>query len=367
MSTIKESIIVDVPVNVAYNQWTQFEEFPRFMEGIISIKQLDDTHLHWHADIAGKEKEWDAEIVEQVPDQRIGWRSTSIPNNNGLVTFQTLDNGRTQVTLQMDYAPEGLMENIGDALGFTTRRIKGDLERFKQFIESRGQESGAWRGEVHGGDVKSAGGQQAASSAAGQQASSGREIPVSSGQRASSGRQAGAGSQAASALASARGEQLPSLLRNENPFTMMRRLFDDMDRLFEGFGLGGGTLTPRLLQDLNYRASQWMPHMEVSERDGQLVVCAELPGVDKDNVKIEIDQDRLTIEGERRQERQEGRGGYHLSERRYGSFYRSIPLPEGVKADQARASLNNGVLEITLPLSQQPTARRIEIQSGSSA
>src|SRR5512143_2481368 len=245
MSTIKESIIVDVPVKTAYNQWTQFEEFPRFMEGIISVKQLDDTHLHWHADIAGKDKEWDAEIVEQVPDQRIGWRSTSMPNNNGLVTFQPLDNGRAQVTLQMDYAPEGLVENIGDVLGFTTRRIKGDLERFKQFIESRGQETGAWRGEVHAGDVQSGGEQQAAASGqraspgAGQQPSSGQQIPVGSGQQPSSGQQVGSSSQASSAMAPARGERSPSLLRNENPFAMMRRLFDDMDRLFEGFGLGG--------------------------------------------------------------------------------------------------------------------------------
>jgi uncharacterized membrane protein len=148
MSTVEKSVDVNVPVSTAYNQWTQFEEFPRFMEGVKSVTQTDDTHLRWVAEIGGKEKEWDAEISEQSPDQRIAWHSTSGARNAGVVTFHRLDDNTTRVTLQMDVDPEGIVENVGDFLGVLDGRVEGDMERFKEFIESRGSESGAWRGEV---------------------------------------------------------------------------------------------------------------------------------------------------------------------------------------------------------------------------
>ena len=149
MSTIEKSIDVNVPVHTAYNQWTQFKEFPRFMEGVREVRQLDDKHLHWCATVGGKEKEWDAEIVEQVPDQRIAWRNTTGARNAGVVTFHRLAENTTRVRVQLDYEPEGVMENLGDFFGTLSRRVEGDLERFKGFIESRGQETGAWRGEIH--------------------------------------------------------------------------------------------------------------------------------------------------------------------------------------------------------------------------
>ena len=151
MASVVESIDVEVPVGTAYNQWTQFEEFPRFMEGVESVSQTDDTHLHWIAEIAGKRKEWDAEITEQHPDERIAWNATSGAENAGVVTFHRLDDRTTRVTLQMDVEPDDAIESVGTALGFLQRRVKGDLERFKEFIESRGVESGAWRGEVEAG------------------------------------------------------------------------------------------------------------------------------------------------------------------------------------------------------------------------
>lgn len=157
MSTVEKSIEVNVPVRVAYNQWTQFEEFPHFMEGVQEVRQIGDKRQHWRATIAGDEKEWDAEILEQTPDQVIAWRSISGAPNGGRVTFQSLDANRTQVTLQMEYEPEGVVENVGDALGFASRRVEGDLQRFKEYIESRGRESGAWRGEIHGGQVERGG------------------------------------------------------------------------------------------------------------------------------------------------------------------------------------------------------------------
>jgi uncharacterized membrane protein len=148
MSTIEQSIEIDVPVQTAYNQWTQFEQFPEFMEGIEEVRQLDDRHLHWVAAFGGSKHEWDAEITEQSPDERVAWRNTDGKDNAGVVTFHKLDDSRSRVMVQLDFVPEGIKEKLGDALGAPDRRVKGDLERFKELIESRGSESGAWRGEV---------------------------------------------------------------------------------------------------------------------------------------------------------------------------------------------------------------------------
>jgi uncharacterized membrane protein len=150
MANIEQSIDVEVPVRTAYDQWTQFEEFPRFMEGVEEVRQLDDTHTHWRTKVAGRDKEFDATITEQTPDQRIAWTSDSGPEHAGVVTFHRIDDSHTRVMLQMDYEPEGVAEKVGDALGLVTRRVKGDLERFKALIESRGPDgqTGGWRGEV---------------------------------------------------------------------------------------------------------------------------------------------------------------------------------------------------------------------------
>jgi uncharacterized membrane protein len=151
MNIVTKSIAVRAPLRTVYNQWTQFEDFPRFMENIRSVQQMSDTTLQWTAEIGGKDVSWTAKITDQVPDQVIAWQSTSGRTNNGRVTFQPQGADMTLVQVQMEYDTEGALENIGDALGMVDRRVEGDLERFKQFIESRGQETGAWRGEVHAG------------------------------------------------------------------------------------------------------------------------------------------------------------------------------------------------------------------------
>ncbi len=153
MATVEKSIEVNVPVRTAYNQWTQFEEFPRFMEGVEQVQQLDDKRLHWKAEIAGKTEEWDAAITEQIPDQRIAWTNTTGAKNAGVVTFHYIDPNTTRVMLQLEYEPEGLVENVGSALGVVDRRVEGDLKRFKEFIESLGGETGAWRGEIRNEQV----------------------------------------------------------------------------------------------------------------------------------------------------------------------------------------------------------------------
>jgi uncharacterized membrane protein len=152
MERIEKSVEVKAPVNAVYNQWTQFEQFPRFMAGVKEVKQLDDTHVHWHAEIWGKDKEWDAEITEQVPDQRISWRSISgDAPNAGSVRFEPVGPDRTRVNLTMEYEPQGVIENVGDKLGVMSARVQNTVEDFKKFIENRGRETGGWRGEVHGG------------------------------------------------------------------------------------------------------------------------------------------------------------------------------------------------------------------------
>lgn len=148
MKTIQKSIEVGVPIRTAYDQWTQFEEFPKFMEGVRQIDQISETRTHWVTEIAGMEREFDAEITEQVPDKRIAWRSVDGPEQGGVVMFEPVGSDTTRVTVEIDFVPEGLAEKAGDALGVVDRRVKGDLDRFKEFIEQRGVETGAWRGEV---------------------------------------------------------------------------------------------------------------------------------------------------------------------------------------------------------------------------
>jgi uncharacterized membrane protein len=148
MKVVEEGIEVEVPVTTAYNQWTQFEKFPRFMEGVEEVRQLDETRLYWRARIAGVEREWEAEITEQAPDERVAWTSTAGSHTSGVVTFHRLDDNTSRVMLQLKFEPDDFVESMGDALQFVKRRAKGDLERFKVFIETLGTETGAWRGEV---------------------------------------------------------------------------------------------------------------------------------------------------------------------------------------------------------------------------
>src|SRR4051812_7979155 len=149
--TVQADVEVDVPISTAYNQWTQFEEFPSFMEGVDEVRQLDDTRLHWVASVGGKRAEWDAKILEQHPDQQISWISEDGRKTRGTVTFEPIGESRTHVRLSMSYQAEGLRELVGSAAGLDSRRVRGDLERFKDLIEARDGESGAWRGEISAG------------------------------------------------------------------------------------------------------------------------------------------------------------------------------------------------------------------------
>lgn len=157
MKTIKQSITVNIPVTQTYNQWTQFEDFPHFMEGVKEVSQLDSKRLHWKAEIAGKSEEWDAEITEQIPDQRIAWRSTNGAKNSGTIQFAAMGADQTEMTLEVEYEPEGMIENLGDLLGLVSARVSGDLSRFKEFIEARHSATGGWRGEIPAPEGQAAG------------------------------------------------------------------------------------------------------------------------------------------------------------------------------------------------------------------
>lgn len=148
MPTAEKAVDVNVPITTAYNQWTQFEEFPQFMKDVTEVRQIDDRHLHWTVDIAGVQREFDAEITEQHPDERIAWRATGDVEQGGVVTFHKLDDATTRVTLQLEMEPQGVAENVADKTGAVSKAAERDMKQFKEFIESRGAATGAWRGDV---------------------------------------------------------------------------------------------------------------------------------------------------------------------------------------------------------------------------
>jgi uncharacterized membrane protein len=150
MGSVEQSIDLEVPVSTAYDRWTQFEEFPAFMKGVKEIRQLDDTHLHWKAEIAGHVKEWDAEITEQHPDERVAWKAVDGSPNSGVVTFHRLSDTQSRLMVQIEHEEDGVLEKVGSALGADTHRVKGDLERFKELVEAQGA-NGGWRGDVEAG------------------------------------------------------------------------------------------------------------------------------------------------------------------------------------------------------------------------
>ena len=170
---VEKSIQVGVPVSTAYNQWTQFEDFPHFLGGVSEVRQLDDRRLHWVAEIAGVRREWEAAILEQVPDQKVAWAATSGATNAGAVRFEPAGPASTVVSLTLEYEPEGVVEQVGDKLGIVERQVQSDLERFKQLVESQGYETGAWRGSVNEGAGVGTPGVEAAASSRGDSGTAG--------------------------------------------------------------------------------------------------------------------------------------------------------------------------------------------------
>jgi HSP20 family protein len=328
--------------------------------------------------------------------------------------------------LQMSYDPEGIIENVGDAVGVVSTRVQGDLERFKNFVEQRGVETGAWRGKIEQPNIQggramkeaneqrskepqgtAAGTSSSASSGTSGQSQQRNEASQMAGKpsggatgqgqgRASQGTQPGEEKmQSQSGMGSGGKQQnaqsgemstthgngqrnLQSRQRGmvprnwfgtsdwmDHPFSMMRRFSEEMDHLFDELWAGRGMLQSR--QSGRRSQMHWAPQIEMYEKDNQLVICTDLPGLKQDDIQLEVSDDMLTIQGERRNEFEDTQEGYYRSERSYGSFSRTIPLPEGIDPDQAKASFENGVLKVMFPLpqQQQQRKRRIQVEAGS--
>lgn len=344
MARIEQSIELNVPVRTAYDQLLRFEQYPRFMDDVVQVRQLDETHVHWHSKAGNVGMEWDAEITEQVPEHCIAWRHTSMPHYAGRIDLQSLAPDRTKVTVSINYEHgEQMLAQHGDAERALAERAEQGLARFKKFIESQHRESSARQRK--GNDTQAAGDQQrlaATQPQAGQQQ-----------QQTGQQQQPRAGTEERS--------WIPNLMQLwGEPLSMMRKMSEEMDHLV-------GKFMPRPAQlygkgpNASGTTSAWAPAVEVAQSEDKLVICAELPGVQRDDVRVEIKNDRVTIEGERHPAPQAQE--LQRSERNYGHFYRVIALPEGAEPDAASAALHDGVLEITVPVPEGGRrARRVDIR-----
>jgi HSP20 family molecular chaperone IbpA len=362
MAIIEQSIDVNVPAHAAYEQLMRFEQYPRFMEGVEEVHRVDGTHLRWHARMGGHDIEWDAEITEQVPDRCVAWRSLGGPRNEGRVQLQALEAELTRITLTLnsDLPPQPGEQPEADAAAMedlVARRAQQDLARFKKFAEGM-YGSGAWRGGAHGVHH---GGEREPASAAGR----GRR------ENAHAAHASDAWFEQRSGADRRRREpmRLPNLLQAwSDPVSAMRKMSDEVDQIAQkfigrpAFGVrartGGAAATGGV-------AAEWTPAVEVARRDNRFVVFAELPGVRREDVQIEIRSGKLTISGERRPRDAEPEAAPQpqRSERAYGHFHRVVALPEGADDDAASASMQDGVLEVTVPVeADMRPARRIEIR-----
>ena len=351
MTRIEQSIEVNVPVSTAYRQLTRFEQYPRFMEDVEEVRQVDDTHLHWHTRAGNLDLEWDAEITEQVPDRCIAWRNLNGPRYEGKIELRPTESDRTEVRLTMECDPkQQVLAQHGDAQKAINDRTEHDLARFKKFIEKLGKESHDWLGKIKDTEPLTTDAGAAA-------------MPDS--RSSDGGRGDGrTASNTSNALSGATPMTwMPSLMQAwTDPLDFMRRVTSDMDRIVERMTSVATVGTPAVP---NGFAHSWAPPLEVAQREGAFVVCAELAGVRREDVQVQIEGDRLTIEGERKQVPPQGPQEYRRSERAYGRFYRTVGLPPGADVASASASLHDGVLEITVPLPQQSGhRRRIEIRTG---
>jgi HSP20 family molecular chaperone IbpA len=353
MARIEQSIEINVPVSTAYRQLTQFEQYPRFMEDVEEVRQLDDTHLHWHTKAGNLDMEWDAEITQQVPDQCIAWRNINGPRYEGKIELRPTEANRTEVKLTMECDPrQQILVQHGDAQKVIAERTEHDLARFKKFIEKLGKESHDWLGKIKDMEPLTT---DAGAAQMEREEGQGRQDVVQK-------EQAAPRAALDTWQAVMRPAWMPEMMNPwTDPLAMMRRMSEDLDRMIERVVGTMAAGTPRLQPAAP--AAKWTPPVEVAQRDGKFVVCAELAGVKREDVSVEVSGDRLTIEGERRQEPPRGPGEQRRSERAYGHFYRVISLPPGARGEAASASLQDGLLEITVPLTEGGrNGRRIEVQ-----
>lgn len=324
MARIEQSIEVNVPVSAAYDQLTQFEQYPRFIQDVDKVRQLDDTHLYLHSRRGGLDMEWEAEITQRVPGRCIAWRNTSGPKYEGRIELHSAGDDGTRVTLTVECDPkQQVLAQHGDAESAIAQHTENDLARFKKFMEKLGREAG----ELH---------------------------PMMS------------DTQRASATERSPGRiehgRFPVLSTQEifklwyEPFGLMRRMSEDMVRLVARMPYD----TRRLPAN-----GDWTPAIEIAQRANQIVICAELAGVRREDVQVEVSSECLTIEGERRQQAPREAREARSSERTYGRFHREVALPPGADPNAASAELHDGVLEVTVPVARGGEGgRKVEVRGG---
>ena len=372
MTRVEQSIEVNVPVHAAYDQLTRFEQYPSFMEDVQEVRKLDDTRLHWHTKAGNLDMEWDAEITQQVPDRCIAWRNVNGPLYQGKIELQQTEGERTRLTLTMECDPgQQMLAQHGNAEAMIVERTRNDLARFKKFMEKLARDSGEWRGRpsdampapVSAEDQGA--GEEVGKLVARSAAETSEALSGGDQQRRQDGNerheQQKTQEQAASDDRMQQPPWLPGFLQVwEQPMNVMRRMSEDMGQLF-------GRFIAHPLEGMRTTvdsSGNWMPPIDISRHEDRFVVCAELAGVRREDVHVNIRGDRLTIEGDRRHDEAGHPQEYRRSERAYGHFYRELMLPDGADADAASASLRDGVLEVTVPFSHGTgQARRIEIQS----
>ncbi|TCS34701.1 HSP20 family molecular chaperone IbpA [Paucimonas lemoignei] len=363
MTTVERSIEVNVPISVAYRKLNEFEEFPRFMKGVHSVHQLDESHLHWRAEKGGKEMEWDAEITENIPEKCIAWRNTSGPKNEGRVEFHVIDQEKTRISLHMEADEESLRHPF--SIYSDSPQDDGDLARFKKMVESQSKSASV--------NISADGTPASASAAARESGMSGADTRSAVGASHSSG-MSGSGASGAGTASStsehktAQGSastarQTSGMPQSwDDPLRIVRKMGEEMEQFLGRWISPGGSMRKSVLP-LSRTAGEWTPPVDIEQHDGQVHICADLPGVSKEDVQIEIVRGQLLIEGERRGGLGRHRQEYRQAECNRGHFYRSIPLPEGADPDSAKASMHDGVLDITLQVASIPNhARRLNIQ-----
>lgn len=371
MARIEQSIEINVPVHTAYNHLTQFEQYPRFVQDVEQVRQLDDTHLHLHTRTGNLDMEWDAEITQQVPDRCIAWRNTNGPRYEGRIELQPVREDGTRVTVTMECdSKQQVLAQHGNAETAIAQHAEHGLVRFKKFIEKLGREVGEFQPRLS--DAKSG-----AESGKGEQVP-GESIGKAIGQTASE-RHEAAGSKPPQAAPGGnvttqqqRLEEAQQQLQWmfgmfrpwDDPFGMMRRLSSDMEQFIERFVMRPGLGTPSRSGFQVMQNGQWLPAIEITQRENQFVVCAELAGVRREDIQVEVRNDRLTIEGDRRQESPHEQREVRRTERAYGHFYREVPLPPGADPNAATAAMHDGMLEVTVPVTPGGRrGRRLEIRS----
>lgn len=379
MARIEQSIEINVPVEKAYDQLAQFEQYPRFVQNVAQVQQLDDRHLHLRTRAGNLDMEWDAEITQQVPGKCIAWRNTNGPRYEGRIELQPIREDGTRVTVTMECDPkQQILAQHGNAEAAIAEHAERDLARFKKFIERLGREVG----EIHP-LMSDAGERTAAASGAGSaEKVPGESIGKAIGQTESERRDvAGAaekkrgGQQETRPAGGEGGSGAQGRLQPEmqwmhgifqlwdEPFSMMRRLSADMEQFLDRFARPGMAPAAWRAGSRPGRNGAWAPQIEIAQRQNEFVICAELAGVRREDVQVEVRNDRLTIEGERRQEPPHEPREMRSTERSYGRFYREIALPPGADANAASAAMHDGMLEITVPvIAGNQKGRRIAIR-----